>query len=457
MKLPFIKMNKNLASEEINELQKNIGQFSHDKMWICEEYHSGMLIGINLTELAKIGLEGVNEFRWSAKLWATKIAVERQAVMAVDKINVLSYQYPAKLIESSYWTTTIIEKRHSLSVESLKIIVQFSGHHLELSGRADNFPAEIIAATLAGLKLSQSHSPADFCLKIYGREEYLVSERPLLSYTSIVEDIDNSMKTFLVMMNIDEVVDSLMKVNTHENFLNNQTLRRIDSDSSSQIPQKINQCQISSVEMKDHFIVEIGQLKLREFEAGLRDNLYLRMSVYHGNVELTSKVDTLVRDILLDQSVTQKQKKSKCVEFDISVCNIPRNGRLCFGLFVKDKKGKRRALGWANRMIFNYNGIMRQSYSMFLFQDDEPSHDVLNPYKTTEENYKSKDCTSLDVNFINTFQCTVVFPEEIPIAIEVRKVEHSEINLEALKYELPAGGHRLYFNEEEKEDTECLF
>ena len=38
-----------------------------------------MLIGINLTELAKIGLEGVNEFRWSAKLWATKMAVERQA------------------------------------------------------------------------------------------------------------------------------------------------------------------------------------------------------------------------------------------------------------------------------------------------------------------------------------------------------------------------------------------
>ena len=73
----------------------------------------GMLIGINLTELAKIGLEGVNEFRWSAKLWATKIAVERQNLMRVDKMNVLVYQYPAKLIESSY-STTIREKRRSL-------------------------------------------------------------------------------------------------------------------------------------------------------------------------------------------------------------------------------------------------------------------------------------------------------------------------------------------------------
>ena len=28
MKLPFIKMNKFVSSEEINEMQKNIGQFS---------------------------------------------------------------------------------------------------------------------------------------------------------------------------------------------------------------------------------------------------------------------------------------------------------------------------------------------------------------------------------------------------------------------------------------------
>ena len=250
-----------------------------------------------------------------------------------------------------------------------------------------------------------------------------MSEIPLLSYTSIVEDIDNSLKTFLVMKKTEDIVSSLMKVNAHENFLNDQTLKRIETDPSYLTPYSVNQSHISSLEMKDTFIVEIGQLKMREFEAGLRDNLYLRMSIYHGNVELTSKVDTVVRDILLDQtdqSVTEKQRKSKCVEFDISVCNIPRNARLCFGLYLKDKKGKKRALGWANRMIFNYNGIMRQSYSMFLFQDDEPSHDLLNPYKTTEENYKTKDCTALDVHFINTFQCTVVFPTEIPIKIEVR-------------------------------------
>ena len=55
---------------------------------------------------------------------------------------------------------------------------------------------------------------------------------------------------------------------------------------------------------------------------------------------------------------------------------------------------------------------------MFLWEDEDPSHGVLNPYKTTEENYKTKDSTSLDVNFINSFQCSVVFPEETPIEVK---------------------------------------
>ena len=33
-----------------------------------KEIVTGIVIGINLTELAKIGLEGVNEFRWNTKV-----------------------------------------------------------------------------------------------------------------------------------------------------------------------------------------------------------------------------------------------------------------------------------------------------------------------------------------------------------------------------------------------------
>ena len=272
-------------------------------------------------------------------------------------------------------------------------------------------------------QLGSSCDPVDFCLKIYGRVEYLVEDLPVFNYTSILEEIESTATTFLVMKNTDLIVRDLVKVNSHESFLNSQTLKIIETD-SSWLPQeksKLKPCQMSSTEIKDKFLVEIGEVKCRELVRSMKGEIYLRMSIYHGNVEITKRVDTLVSDILSDESdlTDENQKKSKCIDFNLPVCNIPRNGRLCCGLFMRDKKGKPLPLGWANRTIFNYNGIMRQSYSMFLWEDDEPSHEVLNPYKTTEENYRTKDSTTLDVNFLNTFQCTVVFPEEQPITIEV--------------------------------------
>ena len=202
---------------------------------------------------------------------------------------------------------------------------------------------------------------------------------PLVNYTSITEDIDNTLTTFLVMKNTDEIVQDVVKVNAHENFLNNQTLKRIEieaSDASCSQQKKYKPCQLFSIEIKDKFIVEIGEVKYRQLIRGLKGNIYLRMSIYHGNVEITKSVDTLVRDILRDEQElpNDKQKKSKCVEFDIAVCNIPRNGRLCCGLYLRDKRGKTLALGWANRTIFNYNGIMRQRHGRLKARQGQNDH-----------------------------------------------------------------------------------
>ena len=71
MRLPFIKMNKVVASEEITEMQKKIGKSEIRIVLLVilkKEIVTGIVIGINLTELAKIGLEGVNEFRWNTKV-----------------------------------------------------------------------------------------------------------------------------------------------------------------------------------------------------------------------------------------------------------------------------------------------------------------------------------------------------------------------------------------------------
>ena len=65
-------MNKVVASEEITEMQKKIGKSEIRIVLLVilkKEIVTGIVIGINLTELAKIGLEGVNEFRWNTKVY----------------------------------------------------------------------------------------------------------------------------------------------------------------------------------------------------------------------------------------------------------------------------------------------------------------------------------------------------------------------------------------------------
>ena len=92
--------------------------------------------------------------------------------------------------------------------------------------------------------------------------------------------------------------------------------------------------------------LDIGQLKLsKNFLDNNPEisntNLFLRIGIYHGNIEISRRVDISVGDILVyeeegvdtNQDEGSKQIKSKIVEFDLMVCNIPRMARLCFGLF----------------------------------------------------------------------------------------------------------------------------
>ena len=57
---------------------------------------------------------------------------------------------------------------------------------------------------------------------------------------------------------------------------------------------------------------------------------------------------------------------------------------------------------------------MRKSCSLHLWDsnNEEASHDLLNPYRTAEENNKFKEAITLELCYVNTFGCTVVFPED---------------------------------------------
>merc|ERR1719419_1764975 len=127
--------------------------------------------------------------------------------------------------------------------------------------------------------------------------------------------------------------------------------------------QKFNRkvSEVSSVDLCDRFMLDVGQLKLNRniqtLEPDLvQTQLFLRISIYHGNVEIVERIDTCVAEIILTKEENKNERtqiQSKVVDFNINVCNIPRMARLCFGLY-KIRKGKVKALAWGNKSIFNY-------------------------------------------------------------------------------------------------------
>ena len=83
------------------------------------------------------------------KLWATKIAKERQDLLSEDKMNVLAYQYPAKILQSSYQAAN----SQSIANKKLEIIVQFEERKIILDQTPHSRPSDIIQATLGKVSI----------------------------------------------------------------------------------------------------------------------------------------------------------------------------------------------------------------------------------------------------------------------------------------------------------------
>ena len=56
-------------------------------------------------------------------------------------------------------------------------------------------------------------------------------------------------------------------------------------------------------------------------------------------------------------------------------------------------------IGWTNRTIFDYKGNMKKPFSMYFWNNrgQQSSHELLNPYKSSEEVNKGKIAISMEV------------------------------------------------------------
>ena len=99
------------------------------------------------------------------------------------------------------------------------------------------------------------------CLKFYGKDEYLLNNYPLISYSTVQEDLKTHGKTFLVIKKIDDVI---MKIIPFEKLKLRKSLKRENTKSflkSLETKKLRSSVKVSSQEINEKFKIAIGQLK----------------------------------------------------------------------------------------------------------------------------------------------------------------------------------------------------
>ena len=99
------------------------------------------------------------------------------------------------------------------------------------------------------------------CLKVYGKDEYLLRNCPLIAYDMIQEDLKKYGKIFLVIKEIDDVI---MKILPFEKLKLKKSLKRENSfafEKSLVTKMLRSTVKVSSQEINEKFRIEIGQLK----------------------------------------------------------------------------------------------------------------------------------------------------------------------------------------------------
>ena len=111
--------------------------------------------------------------------------------------------------------------------------------------------------------LDMNTKSASWCLKFYGKDEYLVKNCPLISYSTVQEDLKLYGKIFLVITKIDDVI---MKILPFEKLKLKKSLKRENSVAfeKSLVTKKLRSLKVSSQEINEKFRIEIGQLKFEK-------------------------------------------------------------------------------------------------------------------------------------------------------------------------------------------------
>ncbi|XP_021518384.1 phosphatidylinositol 4,5-bisphosphate 3-kinase catalytic subunit delta isoform isoform X1 [Meriones unguiculatus] len=367
-----------------------------------------LLIGKGLHEFDSLRDPEVNDFRTKMRQFCEEAAAHRQQLGWEEW---LQYSFPLQLEPSARsWRAGMLR----VTNRALLVNVKFEGSEdsFTLQVSTQDMPLALMACALRKkatvFRQPLVEQPEDYALQVNGRHEYLYGSYPLCQFQYICSCLHSGLTPHLTMVHSSSIL----------------AMRDEQSNPAPQVqkprakPPPIPAKKPSSVSLwslEQPFSIELIQGS--KVNADERMKLVVQAGLFHGNEMLCKTVSS--SEVSVSSEPVWKQR----LEFDISICDLPRMARLCFALYAVVEKAKKKStkkkskkadcpIAWANLMLFDYKDQLktgeRRLYMWPSVPDDKG--ELLNPAGTVRSNPNTESAAALVIFLPEVAAHPVYFP-----------------------------------------------
>ncbi|XP_006538711.1 phosphatidylinositol 4,5-bisphosphate 3-kinase catalytic subunit delta isoform isoform X3 [Mus musculus] len=391
-----------------------------------------LLIGKGLHEFDSLRDPEVNDFRTKMRQFCEEAAAHRQQLGWVEW---LQYSFPLQLEPSARgWRAGLLR----VSNRALLVNVKFEGSEESFTFQVStkDMPLALMACALRKkatvFRQPLVEQPEEYALQVNGRHEYLYGNYPLCHFQYICSCLHSGLTPHLTMVHSSSIL----------------AMRDEQSNPAPQVqkprakPPPIPAKKPSSVSLwslEQPFSIEL--IEGRKVNADERMKLVVQAGLFHGNEMLCKTVSS--SEVNVCSEPVWKQR----LEFDISVCDLPRMARLCFALYAVVEKAKKARstkkkskkadcpIAWANLMLFDYKDQLKTGERCLYMWPSVPDEkgELLNPAGTVRGNPNTESAAALVIYLPEVAPHPVYFPALEKILELGRHGERGRITEEELQ------------------------
>uniref|UniRef100_A0A3B4U6T9 Phosphatidylinositol 4,5-bisphosphate 3-kinase catalytic subunit beta isoform n=1 Tax=Seriola dumerili TaxID=41447 RepID=A0A3B4U6T9_SERDU len=383
----------------------------------------GVLIGKGLHELDAINDQEVKDFR------SKMFRVTEEKMQRVQKMTFAEWLQACFSPQLEPAAGTAITDGVNDRSPDLKVTIHFdqSQDSASLKVPSSCTPTELME--LAVRKWLTTHGPEEeawrgqYVLRLSQCLEFLFGDHPLIQYKYIRTCIQAKESPHLTLVH----TSTVKAMFDREMSTIGAVVSRKSSNPPLPLPPKRRVPTTCVWDVSCPFkIVLVNASKVNAEETA---KVQVRAGLFHGT-------ELLCKPAVSSESSGRSDHtwKESMLEFDISVCDLPRMTRLCFAIYaVMDKVKKQKStknphinkyqtirkagkvhypIAWVNTMVFDYKGQLKTGdinlHCWSSFPDE--LEEMLNPIGTIQTNPYTENATALYIHFPEYSSHAVIFP-----------------------------------------------